>query len=87
MSLMVVLPLHLAPQISQVRVACWLPEALSSKLPQSVQKTSDPMTDIALYKILGRAANAWSWRVFGAVEVCARIPDCSKSSGLRFAAA
>lgn len=40
------IPLHFAPQTSQVRVVCCRPLLLSSKLPQSVQKTREPIADI-----------------------------------------
>ena len=39
-------PLHFAPQTSQVSVVCCRPLLRSSRFPQSVQKTSDPIADI-----------------------------------------
>lgn len=38
--------LHFAPQTSQVNVVFCRPLLLSSRLPQSVQKTRAPMADI-----------------------------------------
>jgi hypothetical protein len=39
-------PLHEAPQMEQVRIAFCLPALPSSRLPQSVQKTREPMADM-----------------------------------------
>ena len=40
-------PLHKAPQIWHVRIASRFPAPPSSRFPQSVQKTSDPMAAIS----------------------------------------
>lgn len=41
-------PLHDAPQMAQVRITFLLPALLSSRLPQSVQKMSEPIADIVV---------------------------------------
>jgi hypothetical protein len=40
-------PLHVAPQMAQVKMTFFLPALPSSRLPQSLQKMREPMADMA----------------------------------------
>jgi hypothetical protein len=40
------IPLQVAPQMAQVKVTFFLPALPSSKLPQSMQKMSEPIADM-----------------------------------------
>jgi hypothetical protein len=40
------IPLQDAPQMAQVKMTFFFPALLSSRLPQSLQKMSEPMADI-----------------------------------------
>jgi len=61
-------PLFSAPQQSQTRIVFLFPVELSNRLPQSVQKTRDPIADI--------------WAVVEACEASKKIPSKLKFEAL-----
>ncbi len=52
-----VIPLHVVPQTSQMKVAFSVRDELSRRIPQSVQNNSEPIADMML--LLGSTTVKW----------------------------
>jgi hypothetical protein len=53
------MPLQVAPQMAQVKVTFFLPALPSSKLPQSMQKMSEPIADMVRGLAVVRVVVFW----------------------------